>query len=273
MGFDSVWLADGLTRAVPEPFPLLACAATATTRIKLGTCIYVIPIRHPLITAKLSATLDRLSKGRHILGIWVGWREDEFTATGIPFSKRGLITDECLEVIRQAWTDGNVNFQGEFFKISGVKMDLRPEQKPHPPIWVGGNGMAAALRAARFGDAWIPTDYSIEEYKEAATLLKKACEKTKRNPSSLKMASHLMVILDQNKREADELARKVADSLHESVEDLKKWVIVGDPKEVARRLDEYNTAGVSYHVLNFATKVRDEKRIELFARELLPSFT
>lgn len=271
-GFDSVWLADGLTRSMPEPFPLLACASTFTTRIKLGTCVYVLPLRHPLVTAKLSATLDRLSRGRLVLGVGVGWREDEFKAVGIPFSQRGRAADECLQVLRQAWTGGTVNFQGDFFNITGVRMELQPEQKPRPPIWVGGNGKTAALRAARFADCWIPTDYSVEEYEQGRMLLTQACSTVRRDRNEVKTASHLMVIIDESRNEAAQLAKEVAVSLHEKVEDLRKWAIVGDLKEVAQRLDEYNAVGVGYHVLNFATKVGDEKRIELFAREVLPSF-
>jgi probable F420-dependent oxidoreductase len=270
-GFDSVWLADGLTRSMPEPFPLLACASTSTTRIRLGTCIYVLPVRHPLVTAKLSATVDRLSGGRLILGVGVGWREDEFKAVSVPFSKRGRVADECLQVLMQAWSGEIVDFRGEFFDIRGVRIDFQPEQKPHPPVWVGGNGKQAALRAARFADCWIPTDYSLEEYEQG--LLKQACDAVKRNAGDVKTASHLMIIIDENKDEAVSLAKQVADSLNEKVDELSKWAIVGDPAQVARRLDGYNAAGVSYHVLNFASKVRDEKRIELFAREVLPSFT
>jgi probable F420-dependent oxidoreductase len=272
LGFDSVWLADGLTRGIPEPFPMLACGSAFTNRVKLGTCIYVVPVRHPLQTAKLSATLDRLSKGRLILGVGVGWREDEFKAVGMPFSKRGLVADECLQILRQAWVNGEVNFQGEFFNIGSVKMDLKPEQKPHPPIWVGGNGRTAALRAARFGEYWIPTDYTVDEYRHGATLLADACKKANRDSNDIKMASHLMVLLGRSESEADEQAKELTNSLHEKPEDFKNWAIVGDSREAARRLEEYNVVGVSYHVLNFATKIRGEERIEEFAREILPSF-
>jgi probable F420-dependent oxidoreductase len=271
-GFSSVWLADGLTRGGPEPFLPLACASTSTIRIKLGTCVYVLPVRHPLVTAKLSATLDQLSGGRFILGVGVGWREDEFNAVGIPFSRRGSVTDECLQVLLEAWKGTTIDFQGEFFNIHGVSMELQPAQKPHPPIWVGGNGKSAALRAARFASYWIPTDYTVEEYENGRSLLTEACNKVKRGSNDIKTASHLMVIIDKSKSEADRLAKRVADSLNEKVEDLKKWAVVGDSKNVVRRLDEYNHAGVSYHVLNFASGVKDEQRIELFAREVLPSF-
>jgi alkanesulfonate monooxygenase SsuD/methylene tetrahydromethanopterin reductase-like flavin-dependent oxidoreductase (luciferase family) len=177
-----------------------------------------------------------------------------------------------LQVLLQAWKGETIDFQGEFFNIRGVRMELLPEQKPHPPIWVGGNGKTAALRAARFASCWIPTDYSVEEYENGRSLLTEACRTVRRGSNDIKTASHLMVIIDQSKNEADKLAKGIADSLKEKVEDLKKWAIVGDPKDVVRRLDEYNHAGVSYHVLNFATRVKDEQRIELFAREVLPSF-
>jgi probable F420-dependent oxidoreductase len=272
LGFDSVWLADGLTRYMPEPFELLACASMSTTRIKLGTCIYVLPVRHPLVTAELSATLDQLSGGRFVFGIGVGWKEEEFKAVGVPFSKRGRVADECLQVLLQAWTGSVIDYHGDFFQIEGVRMEPRPKQKPHPPIWVGGNGKAAAQRAARFADSWIPTDCTVEEYEKGRVLLRQACSEINRDINELKTASHLMVIIDRDQHEADRLAREVAGSLNEKVEELKKWSIVGDLKEVARRLEEYNAVGVSYHVLNFATKVRDEERIQLFAREILPSF-
>jgi len=271
-GFDSIWLADGLTRDMPEPFALLACAAFFTTRVKLGTCVYVVPVRHPLETAKLTTTVDRLSNGRLIFGVGVGWKEDEFRATGISFDKRGKVTDECLTVLNQAWTKGAVDFVGDYFKISGIRMEYRPVQKPHPQVWVGGNGWAAALRAARFGDCWIPTDYTVQEYKKAHALLARACSQVNRSATEVRIASHLMLIMDKSRSVAEDLAGKVAVSLHENVGNLKKWAIVGDPNEVKRRLSEYNEVGVDYHVLNFAGKVRDEERIELFARDVLPAY-
>jgi probable F420-dependent oxidoreductase len=270
-GFDSIWLADGLTRNMLDPIPLLAHAASFTTRVKLGTCVYIVPLRNPLVTAKLTATLDRLSGGRLILGVGVGWRDDEFKAMGVPFEKRGQVADECLEILRQAWTTGTVNFQGEFFNIAGIRMELRPEQKPHPPIWVGGNEKSAAIRAARFSDFWIPTDYSVDEYRKGKSVLMNACKKISRDPESVKLASHLMMILDKSKSTAEAMAENVATSLHEKYDEFRRWAIVGDPSEVIRRINEYVEAGVDYHVLNFATKVRSEEQMELFAREVAPN--
>ncbi len=271
-GFDSVWLADGLTMNAVEPMPALAYASAFTQRVKLGTCIYVVPVRHPLVTAKLTAAVDRVSGGRFILGVGVGWREDEFKATGISFEQRGKVTDDCLQIICQAWESGRVDFKGAFYEISGVKMEFQPTQKPRPQIWVGGNGVQAITRAVRFGDYWIPTDYTLEEYKQGVPRLKEACKRFARGLTQVSVASHLMVIVDRNRNQTELMAKNVAESLHTEVEELKGWALVGDPADVAKRVEAYNETGVSYHVLNFGTKVRDEAKIELFAKEVLPRF-
>jgi probable F420-dependent oxidoreductase len=273
LGFSSVWLADGLTRNIIDPLPGLAYASAFTGHVKVGTCIYVIPVRHPFITAKLAATVDRLSGGRFILGVGVGWKEEEFQASGLPFAKRGAITDECLHIIQQVWEKGEVNFQGDFYTLSGVKMQLRPTQKPCPPIWVGGNGLHAATRAARFGDCWVPTDYTVEEYEKNVSDYKKACARFSRSPESVNVASHLMLIIDKDRGKADLAARAVGESMHTTLEEVKEWAIVGDPTEVVRRIEAYNSAGVNYHVFNFAGKDRDDGGLGIFARDVLPSFS
>lgn len=272
-GFDSIWLADGLTRNAVEPMPALACAAAVTSRVRLGTCIYVVPVRHPLITAKLTSAVDRISQGRFILGVGVGWKEDEFKGTGVPFEHRGKVTDECLQIITQAWENGTVNFKGTFFQISDVKMEFQPSQKPRPQIWIGGDGSQAIRRSARFGEYWIPTDYSLSEYEKGIPKLRDACNRFGRNPNQVRVASHLMTILDEKLSDALAAAKNIAESLHTTVEEMREWALVGDSAQVVNRIESYNDLGVSYHVLNFGTKVRNEAKIELFAKELLPSFT
>jgi alkanesulfonate monooxygenase SsuD/methylene tetrahydromethanopterin reductase-like flavin-dependent oxidoreductase (luciferase family) len=214
-----------------------------------------------------------LSSGRFILGVGVGWKEEEFQGSGLPFAKRGAITDECLQIIRQALEKGEVNFQGDFYKLSGVRMQLRPAQKPCPPIWVGGNGREAAVRAARFGEYWIPTDYTVEEYEKNVGGYKKACARFSRSSESINVASHLMLIIDKDRGKADRVAKAVGESMHSTLEEVKQWAIVGDSKEVVRRIEAYNSAGVNYHVFNFATETRHDAGLEIFARDVLPSFS
>lgn len=213
-----------------------------------------------------------MSRGRFILGAGVGWKEEEFTASGVPFERRGEVTDECLQIMQQAWEGGEISFHGKFYKLSGVGMHLRPTQKPRPPVWVGGNRRLAAARAARFGDYWIPTDYTVQEYEKNIGVYKEACARFSTSLDRVNVASHLMLIIDKDKVAADAVAKQAGESMHYSPKEVKEWAIVGDPAEVVRRIEAYNAVGVNYHVFNFASKVHDDAGIELFARDILPSF-
>lgn len=139
-----------------DPFTTLAWLGAATERLLLGTTVAVLPYRHPLLVARMAATIDRFTGGRFVLGAGIGWSEPEYTALGVPFSRRGAITDEYLAAIVAAWSTDVVSLDGRFVRYREVATGPRPEQHPHPPIWVGGSSPAAIRRAARFGDAWHP---------------------------------------------------------------------------------------------------------------------
>ncbi|WP_283134295.1 TIGR03619 family F420-dependent LLM class oxidoreductase [Rhizohabitans arisaemae] len=137
-----------------EPFTTLAWLAGLTERIELGTTVAVVPYRHPLITAKMAANIDRFSDGRLVLGVGVGWAEQEFAALGVPFGRRGDLTDEYLAVMREIWTSPVVSHDGEFVSFGEVRTAPPPVRVP--PVWVGGSSPAAVHRAVRYGDAWHP---------------------------------------------------------------------------------------------------------------------
>ena len=153
LGFDSVWVSDHIVvprSAIPrfgevffEPFTTLAYVAGKTKRVRLGTSVIILPYRHPLFMGKALATLDVLSGGRVIVGAAVGWLAEEFEALGIPFTERGARSDEALKVMRALWTEAEPKFEGKFFRFAGIRAEPKPLQKPHPPIWIGGNSPAA----------------------------------------------------------------------------------------------------------------------------------
>ncbi|MFG3049674.1 LLM class flavin-dependent oxidoreductase [Kitasatospora sp. NPDC048239] len=147
LGFDLLMVSDhiAITPDVAErypapfyePFTTLSWLAGLTTRVRLGTTVLIAPYRHPLLTARMAANLDQLSGGRLVLGVGVGWARQEFAALGIPFERRGRLTDDHLAAIRAAWdTDA----------YGGRRI----------PLWVGGNSDAGRRRAVRLGDAWHP---------------------------------------------------------------------------------------------------------------------
>jgi len=137
-----------------EPFTTLSWLAGVTDRIRLGTTVLIVPYRHPLLTARMAANLNQLSGGRLVLGVGVGWARQEFEALGVPFSRRGALTDEHLRAIRAAWADDADYRAGRI------------------PIWVGGNSDAGLRRAVLLGDAWHPLRISLGWLREAAGRLK-----------------------------------------------------------------------------------------------------
>lgn len=137
------------------PFTFLAAVAAQTSKIKLGTGIYLLPLHHPVAVAEQVAALDHVSNGRAILGVGVGYRKYEFEGFGVDYHTRGARMNEQLEIIRQAWTTGNLEYHGKHFDIPDLKTDPMCIQKPHVPIWIGAVARKAQERAAKFGDAWL----------------------------------------------------------------------------------------------------------------------
>ena len=183
-GFDSLWtvehvifpdgyqseypyarsgkMAADASSPIPDPLIWLAFVAAATTTLRLGTGILILPQRNPLILAKEVATLDRLSGGRVELGIGVGWLREEFDALGVPFERRGARTDEWIDLMRAVWTDDHVDFDGEFASFRGASVNPKPADGP-VPITVGGHSAAAARRAGRLGDGFFPGKGDLPE--------------------------------------------------------------------------------------------------------------
>jgi probable F420-dependent oxidoreductase len=140
-----------------DPLAMLGYLARATSRIRLGTSVLVIPYRHPLVLGKTLATIDVLSGGRVILGAGTGWLREEFEALGTPpFEERGPVTDEYLKILRLAWTTDPVTFSGRYCRIEAVHALPKPAQRDGIPIWIGGHTKAALRRAATLGDGWHP---------------------------------------------------------------------------------------------------------------------
>ncbi|MFF1919848.1 TIGR03619 family F420-dependent LLM class oxidoreductase [Streptomyces sp. NPDC058221] len=163
LGFDLLMVSDhiAITSDVAErypapffePFTTLSWLAGLTTRVRLGTTVLIAPYRHPLLTARMAANLDELSGGRLVLGVGIGWARQEFAALGIPFEKRGRLTEDHLRDVRTAWAD----------TASYGDRSI--------PVWVGGNSDAGLRRAVRLGDAWHPLRCTVPWLRDAAVRL------------------------------------------------------------------------------------------------------
>jgi probable F420-dependent oxidoreductase len=149
------WMRSGGHHAL-DPFVALAFAAAATERLRVQTNLCVVPYRNPFLTAKAVATLDSLSGGRLIFGAGAGYLEAEFRALGVDYAARNERFDEALVVMKQVWTGESVDIVGHGFVARGHHALPRPAQRPHPPIWIGGNSRRAMRRAVDHGDGWMP---------------------------------------------------------------------------------------------------------------------
>lgn len=149
------WLASGGHQTV-DPFVALSFVAAATRRLRLQIHVLIVAYRNPFLSAKAIASLDVLSGGRVIAGVAAGYLEGEFDALGIDFANRNDLTDERLREIKRIWQGGSIDLEGRDFRASGITTLPQPRQRPHPPIWVGGNSHRAIRRAVDLADGWLP---------------------------------------------------------------------------------------------------------------------
>lgn len=176
-----------------EPLTIMAWMAAQTRKLRLLTSVMVVPHRPALYTAKVISTLDTLTNGRVTLGVGAGWMDEEFQALGVPpFAERGKVTDEYLDAFKVLWTEHDPRFDGQYVKFHDIAFLPKPVQKPHLPIWVGGESPAALRRTARIGDAWYPigvnpqfTLNTFDRLKAGIGRLHAEAEKIKRDPSSI----------------------------------------------------------------------------------------
>jgi probable F420-dependent oxidoreductase len=203
LGFDSVWVPEHLVvplaatgsphegadhPPIPSNIPMydalgmLCYLAARTERIRLGTHVYNIGLRHPFITARAAATVDMLSQGRLDLGIGASWLRSEWDAVGLDFDTRGTRVDEAIDVCRRLWTDDVIEHHGTFFDFGPTAFEPKPVQRPLG-LHIGGDGPAALRRAATIGAGWMPMNHDLDEVPASLVTLAERAERAGRTPS------------------------------------------------------------------------------------------
>ena len=169
-----------------EPFTLLSFIAANTTKLRLGTGVIVLPQRNAALTAKQAADVDVLSGGRLDFGIGVGWMADEFAALGVSFDRRGARADDYIRMMQTIWQSHESSYDGEFVKLPPSYQYPKPVQKPHPPLYFGGESEVALRRVARFGH-WFGVDVMPEQVPAKMAMLKKHCDREGRDIKDVKV--------------------------------------------------------------------------------------
>jgi probable F420-dependent oxidoreductase len=278
LGFDSVWTGDHLSFHHPlyESLTLLASYASITSRIRIGTAVYLLALRTPAVAAKATATLDVLSGGRLIFGVGVGGENPpEFALVGVPHRERGARVTEGIDVVRTLWRDTPATFKGRFSSFEAVSIDPKPVQKPGPPIWIGGRSDAALARAGRLGDGWVSYVVTTERYAQSLAKIRAAAESAGRSLHGF-AAAHLTFITVGRDYElakkawVDRLSQRYAQDFGPLAQ---KYGVIGTPAQCVEQLERFRAVGCNYFLLNAIGDLADERdQIETMAAEILPRF-
>lgn len=275
-GFDAVWIGDSVfVKPRHEPLVTLAAIASATDTVRLGTAVYLPPLRHPVNVAHATATLDQISRGRFVFGVGTGSKgvggtsvEHEYEATGTSWADRGPIFDEGLEIITRLWEGETVTFDGEFFSIEEVNLGFEPNRPP--PVYFGSivhpeKGVLKVIRdrIAAHGDGWMPFGTTPEAYANALDGIEDTMSAAGRDPSRLERSYYLDTRLAESEQAAvdDALAfiREYYPTLDISEEDLRARGVFGPPERIAEHLERYEEAGVEHFVVRFLTENQHEQ--------------
>jgi probable F420-dependent oxidoreductase len=248
-----------------EQFTELAFLAAITAKVRLITAVAVIPYRGAVHTAKIATTIDVLSQGRMVLGVGAGWLREEFEALGSPpFEERGRVTDEYLQAFKVLWTEDAPRFEGRHVRFDHISFLPKPVQKPHPPIWVGGESPAALRRTVRHGDAWFPIGNNprhpldtLARFKDGLQRLHQTAEQHGRDPKSIGLAFY---------------AGWFDEAKTQNVESGERHIMTGSAAQVAEDIDGLAELGVTNLVLNFQRDTLEQSLASMqhFCDEIRP---
>ncbi|MDP7103607.1 MAG: LLM class F420-dependent oxidoreductase [SAR202 cluster bacterium] len=248
-GYSSIWLADrtvypvdlvdrypdrwGPGQADPqgqnviEPLTSMSFVAGSTKTLKLGFSILILPLRHPVLNAKMISTLDVLSGGRVIFGAGIGWMPEEFEGMEAEFHTRGRVTDEHIEMFKTLCGEDGAKYRGSHFQISGKTFFPKPVQKPYPPVWIAGNSKAAMRRSVRLGDGWFPISMRVEEFQEARQTLREVCEERGRDPDSVTTAMSLSLRMGRSVSSPDGNRQPLSGAMFQISDDVRRYEEAG----------------------------------------------
>jgi probable F420-dependent oxidoreductase len=247
-----------------EQLSLLSFLVGVTSSAKLLTSVMVLPHRPPVLTAKMLATIDVLSNGRLIVGCGVGWMREEFEAIGAPaYDERGSVGDEYIRAFKELWTSDNPTFEGKYCRFANVAFAPKPLQKPHPPIWTGGESPVALRRAGRLANAWYPIGSNPrfpvatpEQFADYATTVKHHALESGRDPSALSFAYSTNWYTDQAL----------------TLPNGQRRPLTGTPQQIADDIKGYQEVGVRHMMVNLQgeTLAQTLERMQRFADRIMP---
>jgi probable F420-dependent oxidoreductase len=272
-GFDSLWVGDHISFHVPVPDPLtlLAFAAATTERIRLGTAVYLVPLRHPTTSAKVIATLDRLSGGRIALGVGVGGEfPPEFEASGVPIGERGSRTDEGIEIMRRLWSEDAVKHEGRHFQFGPVSIDPKPLQPGGPRILVGGRKAPSMRRAGRLGDGYISHMCDPQTFRSNLDSIAEHVRAAGRGEVAFESVCFIFTGIHDDHDVAHARASEMLGRVYQTDfrEASKRYCLLGRAEDCLEQMQRFVDAGARHFVLS--PLFEPERVFETAAQQILP---
>jgi probable F420-dependent oxidoreductase len=272
-GFDSIWAGDHIAFHIPilESLTLLSFVAAATSRVRVCSGVYLLPLRHPTTTAKVTSTLDVLSAGRLTLGVGVGGEfPPEFAATGSPVAERGPRTDEAIEIIRRLWTEDAVVHEGRFHQFGPVTLAPKPLQSGGPPIIVGGRKEPSFRRAGRLGDGYISHMCSAEQYRSNLASIETHARDAGRREVAFETTAFLFTVLDADYERALDRAASLLEMIYNRPfrDAARKYCLLGRPEDFLEQLQTFAKAGARHFVFSMLSDATEF--ISSFENEIRP---
>lgn len=256
--FDSLWVWDHLMLGTKTPFPFLESLTTlsaisvATDKVMLGTGVLVLPIRNPVVLAKVTSTLDQISGGRLMLGLAAGWYEREFDAVGVSFKGRGALFERNFEILDRFWKEDAVIGDVDDMVFRRAVMLPKPVQRPRPPVLFGGYVDRVLKRVGRLADGWLTYFYEPEPFGRSWNKVQAFAEEEGRDPASVTNVAQLPICVDDSFESAD---RRVKSFIAQYF-DIPPWsdcsidsAIRGTPEQCLEQLAAQAEAGVEHLVL------------------------
>jgi probable F420-dependent oxidoreductase len=271
LGFESGWTQEQVLGSAPTLSPLetLTFAAACTDRLRLGCVVFVLPLHNPLHLAKAITSLDCVSRGRAEVGVVAGGEARPFAAFGIDPDRPVARFNEALALMKACWTEPELNFDGEIWKLEHVSMEPKPVQKPYPPLWLGGNHPNALRRAVRLGDGFFGAgSQATAAFAEQVQTIRRELSEQQRDPATFQIAKRVYIQVDDDESVARE---RIGDALARHYwgrRGLEAVAVAGPPAKCVEGLREVADSGAELIMLN--TLVDDAAQMERLAAEVIP---
>ena len=280
LGYYSASLFDLLTIDALECWTTLTALLAQTHRIRAVPMVLANPYRHPVLTAKMTATLDVISGGRITLGIGAGGSGSDALKSGLPFPstrQRCEMLEESVALIRRLWTEHSVDFEGRHYQLSGASIEPKPTQRPMPPILVGGHGPRYVLpMIGRTADICnVGSNDTVNQHRGYVEIIRRAAEAAGRDPAGIELTHNADCVVAPSQHEYDRLVARLAEQAGKTAtafrdENLRN-TLSGTPEQICDRINEYVEFGIRYFFVVFPDPAPSET-LELFAAEVMSRF-